>query len=224
MIGAQMGKDSDANAAPSVARRGRLAWPKRDQLDSEQLVVYLAIVEGARSKAPRVLELTDEAGRLEGPFNAMLVNPKVGGALQELGSAVRYASSLSDRQREIAILELAVLAKSDFEWYAHERIGRSIGLDDIELGALLTAVDCDGFRPEEITVRRLVRALYGDEDLDDELFEEGADNLGHKRIADLVVLVGYYRLLALSLTVWRTPLPKGIEGPWSPAPRDSMND
>jgi hypothetical protein len=33
-------------------------------------------------------------------------------------------------------------------------------------------------------------------------------------LAELVVLVGYYDLLALSLRVWRTPLPAGENSPF----------
>jgi hypothetical protein len=32
---------------------------------------------------------------------------------------------------------------------------------------------------------------------------------------DLIALVGYYDLLALSLRVWRTPLPDGAEAPFT---------
>ena len=51
---------------------------------------------------PRAVDLVDEDGRLEGPFNAFLLQPRLGGPLQALGAAVRYGTSLSDRAREIA--------------------------------------------------------------------------------------------------------------------------
>ncbi|WP_239460169.1 carboxymuconolactone decarboxylase family protein [Nocardioides daejeonensis] len=43
---------------------------------------------------------------------------------------------MTDRGREIAILMVAVATASDFEWYAHERVGLAVGLSEAELAAL----------------------------------------------------------------------------------------
>lgn len=203
--------------ATSNARRGRLPWPARDELTEEQLEVYRSIVEGPRARGPRVFEVTDGIGRLEGPFNAMLVNPNLGKPVQEVGAAVRYASSLNDRQREIAILELAFLERCDFEWYAHERLGRVFGLGADELEALRTGAECLSFSSDEAAARSVVRSLHVHRDLDDTAFDQAKGILGYERLADLVVLVGYYEMLSLSLAVWRTPLPDGVPSPWGRA-------
>jgi 4-carboxymuconolactone decarboxylase len=76
-------------------------------LDDQQRVLYNAIAGGPRAAGPRLFALTDAAGRLNGPFNAMLFAPEVGTALQELGTAIRYRSSLTARIREMAILAVA---------------------------------------------------------------------------------------------------------------------
>jgi hypothetical protein len=49
-------------------------------------------------------------------------------------------------------------------------------------------------------------------DLDDELFDQAQTQFGPGGLSELLTLVGYYELLALSLRVWRTPLPDGAEG------------
>ena len=66
---------------------GRLPWPTPDELDEPRRAVYDAIAGGPRAAGPQAFRLTDDDGRLEGPFNAMLVSPGVGLALQELGAA-----------------------------------------------------------------------------------------------------------------------------------------
>ncbi len=201
--------------APSYrSRHGRLPWPTPEELSAEQLAVYRAIVDGPRSDGPKVVSFVDRDGHLEGPFNAMVVHPKLGESVQALGAAVRFASSLSDRQREIAILELARRERCDFEWYAHERIGRAVGLSTDETQAVLTGRDCPSLHASESMVRRVVGALQTRRDLDDAEFDEATSALGMAAIADLVVLVGYYQLLSLGLTVWRTPLPDGEPRPW----------
>lgn len=193
---------------------GRLPWPTPDELDPERRAVYDAIAGGPRAAGPQVFRLTDDDGRLEGPFNAMLVSPGVGLALQDLGAAVRYRTSLSDRAREIAILALASLRRSNFEWYAHERVGRKAGLTEAEMSALHDGVTPDSLSAEEAVLLRTTRLLATDGDLDEDAFRTAEDGLGRETLAELVVLVGYYDLLALSLRVWRTPLPAGEKSPF----------
>ena len=114
-------------------RRGRLPWWTPEELDDTQREVYEAIVGGHRTLDRQHFRVIDAQGRLEGPFNAMLFAPAVGLALQHLGAAVRYFTSLSDRIRETAILQVARHHRSDFEWYAHERVGIASGLNRSEI-------------------------------------------------------------------------------------------
>jgi 4-carboxymuconolactone decarboxylase len=135
--------------------------------------------------------------------------------VQELGAAIRYKSGLSPRAREIAILELAVLRHSSFEWYAHERVGKQVGLSADEIAALHDGSDAPTLTPTEHVVRETVRLLAHVRDLDETQFTAAVVALGERVLMDLIALVGYYDLLALSLSVWRTPLPPGTDPPFS---------
>ncbi len=187
---------------------GRLPWYDPSSLDPEQRAVYDEITGGPRATG-RAFRLTDDSGRLEGPFNAMLTAPGAGMALQRLGAAIRYATTLPDRWREIAILEAAVARRCDFEWYAHERVARAAGFTDDELAALRDGADAPAFTPEERTVRAVCRTLLSGGDLDDPTYAHAEQTLGRTALYELVVLLGYYDTLALSLRVFRTPLPAG---------------
>jgi alkylhydroperoxidase family enzyme len=190
---------------------GRLPRLSPDDLEPAQQAVYDAIAGGPRAAGPQVFRLLDDAGRLEGPFNAMLHAPGVGLALQDLGAAVRYRTTLPDRCREIAILTLAAVRRSAFEWYAHARVGRQAGLSETELEELRALRAPDSFSAAESVTRDLVLALMQGGDLDDDEFARGRDTLGLEQVVELVTLVGYYDLLALSLRVFRTPLPEGVD-------------
>src|SRR5580698_7913173 len=98
----------------------RLAKLSPAELDEQQRALYDAIATGPRASGPRHFALTDADGGLEGPFNAMLLSPPVGSALQALGAAVRYGSGFDNRDREIAILVVAHAWNCAFEVYAHE--------------------------------------------------------------------------------------------------------
>jgi 4-carboxymuconolactone decarboxylase len=56
-------------------RHGRLSWPVPTELTTAARAVYDKIVGGPRASAASAFRLVDAAGRLEGPFNAMLLSP-----------------------------------------------------------------------------------------------------------------------------------------------------
>ena len=182
--------------------------PKLDpsSLDHEQRSLYDAIAGGRRAQGPQLFRLADEAGRLEGPFNAFLLQPRLGSALQALGSAVRYDTGLDDRCREIAILVVAAHWRSGFEWYAHEAVARSAGLGDAELAALRDGRH-DELAGREAVVARTVVALAVRGDLDDAEYRAAVGQVGAAGLFELLTLVGYYAALALQLRVFRVPAP-----------------
>ena len=189
----------------SGARIGKL---EPASLDEEQRSLYDAIAGGRRAQGPQLFRLVDDRGRLEGPFNAFLLQPRLGSALQALGSSVRYDTGLDDRCREIAILVVAAHWRSDFEWYAHEAVARSAGLDDAELAAVREGRHAALTGREAVVVRTVV-ALVERGDLDDAEYLEAVEVVGTAGLFELLTLVGYYATLALQLRVFRVPAPEG---------------
>jgi 4-carboxymuconolactone decarboxylase len=176
------------------------------ELDDEQRTLYDAIAGGRRAQGPQLFRLTDAGGRLEGPFNAFLLQPRLGSALQSLGTAVRYETAIDDRSREIAILVVAAHWHSDFEQYAHEAVGRAAGLTDADLTAIRDG-DHNTLTGREAVVARTAAALAAGADLDDAEYREAAAELGADGLFELLTLVGYYATLALQLRVFRVPAP-----------------
>jgi alkylhydroperoxidase family enzyme len=185
----------------------RLAKLLPGSLDDGQREVYDAIAGGKRAEGPQLFQLRDADGGLEGPFNAFLLQPRLGLALQALGSAVRYETTLSDRAREIAILVVSVHRGSSFEWYAHEAVGRHVGLTDTELGSIRRH-DYDALTDRtEHVVAQVSHALLEGGDLDDAAYDDVVHVLGLPQLFELLTLVGYYDALALQLRVFRIPAP-----------------
>ena len=83
---------------------------------------------------------------------------------ETLGLATTVAATL------FAILALAALRRSDFEWYAHERVGRRAGLSDAEMADLRDGGSPGTFSEQERVVLDASRALATAGDLDDEAF------------------------------------------------------
>ena len=182
---------------------GRLHWYEPKELDEAQQALVASITSGLRDTVGR-----DEQGRFYGVFNAMIAEPRAGAAVERLGAALRFDIDLAPRAREIAILLTAVSRKSEYEWYGHSRIGAQAGLSELELAVLCRGDEPEGLSVQESAVFHVTSALL-EGDLPDDVLATAEPLLGTATICDLVAIVGYYSLLALSLRVWRVPLREG---------------
>ncbi len=189
-----------ANGAARIAAR------TPNQLDSGQAALYASITGGPRAQGPQHFALTADDGSLLGPFNAFLLSPQLGGALQELGAAVRYATALTPRMRELAILIVASHWRSAFERHAHEAVGRAAGLSDAELAAIRDGRALDLHDGLERATVELCHALVAG-DVGDELWASVLEVLDERTVFELSTLVGYYATLALQLRVFRVDVP-----------------
>lgn len=177
------------------------------ELTAEQTAVRESIVGGPRGTGPQAFPLTADDGSLHGPFGIMLHAPAVGTALQEVGAAIRYRTSLSSRLREIAILQVAVVTSSSFEWWAHERVGRLAGLTELELTQLAGGVRLELADPVEQAAHDFVAAVLHGPQVPAEVYRAAEDALGAPVLVELTVLVGYYRLLADTMHVFDVQAP-----------------
>jgi 4-carboxymuconolactone decarboxylase len=182
-----------------------------DRLDDEQRTVYDAIAGGPRAAGPQAFPLTGEDGSLNGPFGVMLHAPSVGSPLQDLGSAVRYRTQLSARVREIAILQVAVATDSRFEWWAHERVGRQVGLTDLELTWLANGAPLELADPGEQAAHDFVTAVLRGPAVPAQDYSRAEAALGRRTLVELTVLIGYYRLLADTMHVFAVGVPGEAE-------------
>lgn len=180
----------------------RLEPIRPEEQDEQQRALHASITGGPRANGPQHFALTTPDGALRGPFNAFLLSPGLGGALERLGSAVRYETSLSDRTRELAILAVAAHWSSAFEWEAHEAVGRAAGVTDAELDALRRGEVPSLGDQEEQASAELVRCLLTG-DVSDEEWRRWAEPLGEAVVFELCTLVGYYATLALQMRVFR---------------------
>ena len=176
-----------------------------DELDPDQQRLYAAITGGARGEGTQWFDLTDDDGRLEGPFNAMLMAPGLGHPLQALGAALRFLGTLSARARELAILTVAAHWGSGFERRAHEAIGAGLGLSAAELAAIRDQAPLTLSDATEAVVLATVRQLLTTGGLDARSYEAAVTQLGPDGLFEVTTLVGYYGLLALQLRVFAVP-------------------
>ena len=190
----------------------RLRHLSPDELDSEQRALYDVLNEPDRRSVPHLrsdVQMVDEEGRLQGPFNALLFHPLLGSAVQEVSRSLRFDGVLSKRVREIVVLIVAASQRSDFEWHAHAAIAATMGFSDEQIDALATEAVVTFDDPVENVAAALARSLVATGDADDALFERARAVLGEAGIVEVSTTVGVYQLLAQQMRLFRVDAPPG---------------
>jgi 4-carboxymuconolactone decarboxylase len=184
-----------------------------EQLDDRQRELYERVSGGPRAAGPQRFRLTEDDGSLTGPFNVFLHAPAVGEALGAVGEAIRYGTSLPPRLRELAILCVAGHRDSAFERYAHERVGRAVGLTDAELRAFRELDDVRLEDPQEAAAYAFCRQALVDRGVDDDVYATAVDHLGQVSVVELAALLAYYEGVALLLSVFEVGVPADPDPP-----------
>lgn len=193
----------------------RLPVIKVDDFSPEQRVMFDAITTGKRATSAGPAAFLTEEGGMRGPFNPLLYAPLMGNVVQRLGECIRYEGALSDRQREIAILVSAARWRADYEWWAHARIARELGVSGEIIEALRERRQPELDDPAEAIAHDVTRAALDHGAVPDLLYRRAVETLGEECVVELVILAGYYTLISLTLNVFEVSLPGGEPSPFA---------
>ena len=114
---------------------------------------------------------------LKRPINLtrLLVNsPGMARAFHGLGGYIRNKSTLDPRLRELAILQVGWMEKSEYEFTHHVKIGKEFGVTDEDIQNLFLETDGKPSRLEPLAkaVLRGAREMVRDLAMSDETFAE----------------------------------------------------
>ncbi|MBO4208538.1 carboxymuconolactone decarboxylase family protein [Micromonospora echinofusca] len=185
----------------------RLRRLRPGTLDAAQRRLYDAIVAGPRAQTAAVLPVTDADGGLEGPFNPLLYSPELGMAVQRVGAQIRAGLSLTNRERELVTLRCAVLCHSRYEIEAHSRLAVASGVTPAELEALIGSRLPEPLVDRDRLLLALGSAVVTGGGLDDHLYTQAVRALGERAVVEIVLLAGYYVMLAALLDAFRVAPP-----------------
>jgi 4-carboxymuconolactone decarboxylase len=140
---------------------------------------------------------------------AWLPSPELAQRAQHLGAFLRYETSLGPRSSELAILVVARHWSSAYEWAIHAGEAARAGLGEAVIAALGAGrrPDLDG--PVEETVYDVATELVAGAGLTDATFTRAEAALGRPALVELVGLVGYYTMVAMTLNAFEVPVPEG---------------
>lgn len=177
-------------------------------LDATQRTLHARIAGGSRARSAALVPVADGEGRLSGPFNALLYAPDLGNAVQEVGSRIRYGLSLSDRERELATLLVAGHGHSGYELAAHRVLAAAAGVTPPEIGRAASGEVPELPDPHEREVIEFCAMLLTGTP-GQEAVRDAVSRLGARAVVELVILVGYYQLVARLLEVAGVGAPGG---------------
>jgi len=154
-------------------------------------------------------------GKVQGPLRAALHNADLADRWQALGELLRYDTTLTSRQSELAILVTGRACRSPFEWHAHRIEAQKAGVPQEVIDALLADTMPAGLPPQEKVVVDYARELNATNSVFDSTHARALECLGERALVELTALVGYYTMVAMMLNAQEIPLPEGVEPAFS---------
>src|SRR5947208_4483722 len=182
---------------PDTPSFGRYAEIPYDQMTPEQQEGYHALVE--------------TRGPLGGPRKIWVDNPKLAKAIGPLGAHFHPGGySLSEREREIAVIITNSKWHSAYPTAAHERRGKEQGLPADKVEAMLAGMATSFDDAREQIVYEMATCLANARWVPQGLFERAVKALSHVGITDVITLIGYYTSVSLTLAFY--DVPAGAQG------------
>lgn len=111
-----------------------------------------------------------------------------------LGASFRI-SYLTDRERELVILKVAMLSHSAYEKMQHLPIAKSVGITEMEIAAI-EKVDLNPFSPKEQLLLQFVEDCVKYVKVNDTLFKNATEVYSPNALAELTLLIGHYMMTA----------------------------
>jgi alkylhydroperoxidase family enzyme len=108
-------------------------------------------------------------------------------------------STLPVRVRELLILRTAWLCQSEYEWGQHVLASRLAGFTDEEIDRVRAGPDAAGWDAQDAVLLRVVDQLRAEARVDDDTWQALADRFDTNQLLELVLLVGFYFMLAFTL-------------------------
>jgi alkylhydroperoxidase family enzyme len=166
----------------------------------------------------------DQAGGARGMhgLGVMLQYPALAKAFLTFNNHVATASTLSKRIRELLILRISWLRRSEYELIQHLVLGRNAGLTDAELARVQDGPEAPGWDPIEADLVRAVDELHCDARIRDATWLRLSAHFSTDQLMDVVFAVGCYDVLAMVFKTLGVQLEPGVD-PLDPAVRERMH-
>lgn len=143
--------------------------------------------------------IQETRGSLPPPSTYLAYAGEVGKKLADLAGYLRYKTSLTDAETELAICAAARSMNADFIWNAHVKLGLAAGTREQAIHAVDTFGPLDGLTADEALIIRYSRELLEEKQVRDETFEAVRARWGEKGAMELTAVMSVYLMNATIL-------------------------
>jgi len=187
---------------------GRISLLDPAGLTGEQKAIYDRLTRTMVKWADKSgFQSTTEGDRLIGPFNPVLLSPGITPAFLDLQDAEQANTSLDDRVRQVVILAVGAVWRSDYELYAHAKVARTAGLPENTIKTLVSGAVPDELSETEKLAARFARALFAGPRIEAALYQDAQAAFGARGLVDIVYLAGCYHIVCGLLNAFEIPAP-----------------
>ena len=120
--------------------------------------------------------------------------------------------SITQRDREMVILRIGYLSRSDYEWSAHAALGLRVGLTPEEVARIMRGPDAPGWSAVDAALLRAADELHKDQHISDATWAKLRERFDEKQMMDIIFTAGRYTLVSMFLNSAGVQLQTGQTG------------
>ncbi|MBT8146440.1 MAG: hypothetical protein KJN90_06260 [Gammaproteobacteria bacterium] len=175
-----------------------------------------------RGEAARVYDMLTSPGGgyengLRGPLGMWMYSPELAEGAWMLRQRVRYGTAKDQRLTELTIISTAREISNQYEYSAHEPLGRAAGLEEeimefVKYRRPMSEADTvPGMGEVEKLVIQFTREVVSEPKVSQQTFARAIELLGPEGVMDLTGLIGYYNFVAMTLKAFDVQRQPGSE-------------
>lgn len=150
-------------------------------------------------------------GKPPNVIKTMIQHPKLARAWGRFAGHILGGSTLSARDREIAILRIGWLNQAQYEWEQHVRIGKAAGLTDADIDRITKGPKSFSDR-HEAALMQAADDLFENSIVSDEAWDTLSQRYNTEQMMDVVFTIGQYNLVSWALNSFGVPLDDYLPG------------
>ncbi|MGH6701967.1 MAG: carboxymuconolactone decarboxylase family protein [Bradyrhizobium sp.] len=128
-------------------------------------------------------------------LHKLLVNsPDMARAFNGIGGYIRFRSKLDPRLRELAILQVGWMERSEYEFTHHVKIGREFGVTDGDIEGMMAETEDkpSGLEPLAKAILKGAREMVRGLAMSEATFAGIGKELTNEQMTDLVLTIAFY--------------------------------
>jgi len=141
-------------------------------------------------------KIQDNGAKIINLYKTLAYNHRIFRDFLKLGNTLLSKTELSPKLRELAILRIAKLAGSEYEWTQHYPVAMEVGVSPEQAETILNWSGSKNFNDEECAVLQYTDEVAQNVKVKDETFRTLQQHLNDRKIVELTVSIGYWGMVA----------------------------